>query len=152
MVTLSQRLSAHKRIGLDTAIFIYHFETHPTYLPLTTAVLNGLERGLYSGVTSTVTLMEVNVHPWRTGRADIAREYEALLVHFPNLTIADVTRDVARKAAQLRADYAIRPADALQVATAVVNGASLWVTNDKRLNRLAPEIDILLLKNFISAD
>ncbi len=149
MVTLQQRLNAHRQIGLNSVIFIYHFEAHPTYLPLTTVVFNGLEHGQFSAITATVTLMEITVHPWRIGRSDIAREYETLLTHFPHLTIADVTRDVARQAAQLRTAYAIRPADALQVATALTNGAKAWVTNDKRLKQLSPEIDIILLEDFV---
>ncbi len=150
MVDLAQYLTAYRRIGLDSAIFIYHFEAHPTYLPLTTTVLSRLERGQFSGVTSTVTLMEITVHPWRAARADSAREYETLLVHFPHLTMADVTREVARKAAQLRAEYGIHAADALQVATAIVNDAELWVTNDKRLQQLASEIEILVLADWVN--
>ena len=150
MVDLAQYLTAYRRIGLDSAIFIYHFEAHSTYLPLTTTVLSRLERGQFSGVTSTVTLMEITVHPRRAERADITREYETLLVHFPHLTMADVTREVARKAAQLRAEYGIHAADALQVATAIVNGAGLWLTNDKRLQQLASEIEILVLADWVN--
>jgi predicted nucleic acid-binding protein len=78
----------------------------------------------------------------------VAREYEALLVHFPNLTLADVTRDVARRAAQLRARYRVRPADALQAATALVHGATAFVTNDRRLVRLEPVLDVIVLEDF----
>lgn len=75
---------------------------------------------------------------------------EALLVHFPHLTLADVTRDVARRAAQLLARHRIRPADALQVATAVVHGATAFVTNDRRLMQLSPELDTIVLDEFAS--
>ena len=78
----------------------------------------------------------------------MAREYEVLLVHFPHLTLADVTRDVARRAAQLRAHYRLRPADALQVATALVHGATAFVTNNRRLRRLTPVLDIIILDDF----
>jgi len=100
-------------------------------------------------VTSVVTVMELTVRPWQLGRSAVAREYEALLVHFPNLVLADVTRDVARRAAQLRAQYNIRPADALQAATALLDGATAFVTNDRKLTRLTPELDVILLENFI---
>jgi predicted nucleic acid-binding protein len=95
--------------------------------------------------------MELTVHPWRMGRAAVAREYETLLVHFPNLTLADVTRDAARRAAQLRARYNVRPADALQVATALVHKATAFVTNDQRLARLSPELDVIALDDFVVA-
>lgn len=108
-------------------------------------LLAGVQAGQWRAVTSTVTLMELTVRPWQLGRAAVAREYEALLVHFPHLTVADVTRDVARRAAQLRAIYSLRPADALQVATALVHGATVFVTNDRSLARLSPVLDVVLL-------
>ena len=144
-----ERLARHAIIGLDTVIFIYHLETHPRYQPLTQELLAGIEVGRQTAITSTVTVMELTVRPWQVGRPAVAREYEALLVHFPHLTLADVTRDVARRAAQLRARYRLRPADALQVATALVHGATAFVTNDRRLARLSPVLDIIVLDDFV---
>ena len=140
MERLDERLAGHTRIGLDTSVFIYHFESHPRYLPVTQALLHAVQSGQWTAVTSTVTIMEVTVRPWQLNRPAVAREYEALLSHFPNLDVADVTRDVARQAAQLRASYRLRPADALQVATALVHGATAFITNDSqaaRVDRLA---------------
>ncbi|MGQ9710855.1 MAG: type II toxin-antitoxin system VapC family toxin [Anaerolineae bacterium] len=142
---LAGRLAGHPVLGLDTSVFIYHLEAHPRYLPLTMILLAGVQAGQWRAVTSTVTLMELTVRPWQLGRAAVAREYEALLVHFPHLTVADVTRDVARRAAQLRAIYSLRPADALQVATALVHEATVFVTNDRSLARLSPVLDVVLL-------
>ena len=92
--------------------------------------------------------MELIVRPWQLGQPAVAREYEALLVHFPHLALADVTRDVARRAAQLRARYRLRPAVALQVATALVHEATAFVSNDRGLARLAPLLDIIILDDF----
>jgi predicted nucleic acid-binding protein len=150
MGRLGQRLADHSIIGLDTPVFIYHVEAHPRYLPLTRQLLSGVETGRWTGVTSTITVMELTVHPWRQGRPGIARAYEALLVHFPHLILAEVTRDVARQAAQIRARYAIPPADALQVATALVHNATAFVTNDHRLKRLSSLLDIVLLDDFLN--
>ena len=63
----------------------------------------------------------------------VARQYEALLVHFSHLTIVDVTRDVARRAALLRATYNIQSPDAILITTAVIGGATAFITNDKKL-------------------
>ena len=145
MGKLTQQLSNHQLIGLDTAVFIYHLEGNPNYLPSTDELLRMVQAGQCQAVVSTVTIMELTVHPWRTGRADVARQYEMLLANFPNLMLCDVTRDVARRAAQLRARYNLRPADALHVATAVVNGVTAWITNDKKLARLAPELEVIVL-------
>jgi len=149
MGRLSERLASHAIIGLDTAIFIYHLEAHPRYLALTQELLAGVQAGQWTAITSTVTVMELTVRPWQIDRPAVAREYEALLVHFPHLILADVTRDVARRAAQLRAHYRLRPADALQVATALVHGATAFVTNDRALNRLAPALGVVVLDDLI---
>ena len=140
-----ERLAGHTVVGLDTSIFIYHLEAHPRYLPLTRELLGGVQAGRWTAITSVITLMELTVRPWQIERPAVAREYEALLIHFPNLTLVDVTREVARRAAQLRARYRLRPADALQAATALVGGATALVTNDRGLSRLAPLLDVALL-------
>ena len=150
MVGIEQRLARHQVIGLDTAVFIYHLEAHPTYLPHTQKVLQQVQGGTCTAVISTVTIMELTVHPWRQQRADIARQYEAVLAHFPHLQIKDVTRDVSRRAAQLRAYYNLNPADALQVATAVTHQATAWISNDKKLKRLTSELDVIILDDFVT--
>jgi predicted nucleic acid-binding protein len=144
-VDLRERLAAHAILGLDTPVFIYHLEAHPHYLPLTQVLLAGVQAGRWTAVTSTVTVMELTVRPWQLDRPAVAREYEALLAHFPHLTLVDVTREVARRAAQLRARHRLRPADALQAATALVAGATAFVTNDRSLARLSPALDVVLL-------
>jgi predicted nucleic acid-binding protein len=146
---LRRRLGDHSVIGLDTSIFIYHLEAHPRYQALAQVVLGDVQSGNLRAVTSTVTVMELTVPAWRGGRQAVARAYEGLLVHFPHLSIADVTRDVARRAAQLRARFGVRPADALQVATALAECATAFVTNDRRLSRLAAALDVIVLDDFV---
>jgi predicted nucleic acid-binding protein len=79
------------------------------------------------------------------GRPDVASKYETLLVHFPHLTICDIDRHIARRAAQLQAEYRLRPADALQVAACLDKGIQVYISNDRRLNRLETLIPIFLL-------
>ena len=149
MDEFSKRLAKAKVIGLDTSIFIYFLEDNDRYGPLTQITINGIEKGKWQGVTSTITLMEITVRPWQLGNELVAREYEAVLVHFPNLSIVDVDRNVARAAAQLRAKYNVSPPDALQVAASLSFGAKAFLTNDKRLSRLQELIDILVLDDFV---
>jgi predicted nucleic acid-binding protein len=149
MDEFSKRLAKAKVIGLDTSIFIYFLENNMRYGPLAQVTINGIEKGKWQGVTSTITLMEITVRPWQLGRESVAREYEAVLVHFPNLTIVDIDRTVARTAAQLRAKYNVAPPDALQVAASLSFGAKAFLTNDKRLSRLQELIDVLVLDDFL---
>jgi predicted nucleic acid-binding protein len=151
MDELSKRLARAKVIGLDTPIFIYFLENNERYGELAKITLNGIEKRKWEGVTSTITLMEITVRPWQLGREAAAREYEAVLVHFPNLSIADVDRNVARAAAQLRAKYNVTPPDALQVAASLSFGAKAFLTNDRRLSRLQELIDVLVLDDFLES-
>jgi predicted nucleic acid-binding protein len=93
-----------------------------------------------------VTLMALTVRPWQLERPEVARAYEQALDHFPNLVLVDVTRAVARRAAALRARHGFRPADALHLATALVYGATAFVTNDHSLARLEA-LDVVLLSD-----
>ncbi|MCA9954029.1 MAG: PIN domain-containing protein [Anaerolineales bacterium] len=150
MEHLRRELAKHTQIALDSSIFIYHFEANPTYLPLTEVILTTIADGSCQGILSTVSIMEVTVWPWKQNRGDVARQYELLLANFPNLTIMDVSRDVARKAAQLRALYNVRPADALLVATGLIAGATAWVSNDTQLRRLTSELEIFVLDDWLT--
>ena len=149
MDEFSKRLAKAKVIGLDTSIFIYFLEDNARYGPLAQITINGIEKGKWQGLTSTITLMEITVRPWQLGQETAAREYEAILVHFPNLSIVDIDRNVARTAAQLRAKYNVAPPDALQVAASLSFGAKAFLTNDKRLSRLQELIDVLVLDDFV---
>ncbi len=145
----SQRVAGHERIGLDTSIWIYHLEANPRYLSLTTHLLSGIESGQRSAVMSVVGLMELTVRSFQVGRSEVAQQYEALLVHFPNLSIRDIDRDIARRAAQLRGEFGVGALDALHVATAVAEGATALVTNDLGLMRLAHIVEIIALDEFL---
>jgi predicted nucleic acid-binding protein len=149
---LREKLTSPGVVGLDTSIFIYHLEANATYAPLTKIAFENMEKGKFKGVTSTITLMELTVLPWRMGHENGAREYEAVLVNFPNLSIVDVDRDVARLAAKLRADYNVSPADALQVAVGMQVGAKVFLTNDKRLTVLQTVIEILVLDDYVTME
>lgn len=149
MDEFSKRLARAKVIGLDTPIFIYFLENNARYGPLAQLTLNGIEKGKWQGITSAITLMEITVRPWQLGRESAAREYEAVLVHFPNLSVVDVDRNVARAAAQLRAKYNVSPPDALQVAASLSYGAKAFLTNDKRLSKMQDLIDVLVLDDFL---
>ena len=145
-----ERLNLYPILGLDTSIFVYHLEENPIYLSIVQGLFSGIEAGEWEAVTSTITLMEINVRPFHLEQAEVARRYEALLFNFPHLKIVNIDRDVARKAASLRAKFGVRPADALQVAACLVQGAVAFVSNDRRLERLRSEIEILILDNWTS--
>lgn len=149
MVDLERRLARHALVGLDTSIWIYHLEANERYTPLTTAILSAIQAGRPRAILSVLSIMELNVQPYRLGMRGVAAQYEAMLSNFPNVELVDVTPDVARRAAQLRAIHNLRPADSLHVATSLVSGATAWITNDRDYRRLTPDLDVIILNDFL---
>jgi predicted nucleic acid-binding protein len=147
---INERLAEYEVIGLDTSVFIYHFQEEETHLPVTRAVLRGIEAGQWQGVISTVTMMELTTHPWRLNRRDVVRRYEALLANFPNLHLVEITRDVARQAAQLRAIYNLPPTVALSMSAALLHEATAWVTQDEAARQIEPMLDVVVLEECVS--
>lgn len=141
-------LRSHDLVGLDTPIFIYHLEGTHGYSDLVAPVFDDIEAGVFRGTTSIVTLMELAIRPIQLGRPDIADEYEARLVIFPNLSIREFSRQTMRQAATLRARYQLRAPDAMQLAACLHDGATAFLTNDIRLRRVT-ELDIIILNDFL---
>jgi len=125
-----------KVVGLDTAPLIYFMEQNPKYLEMMRLFFRAFDRGDFRMVTSTVTLVEVLVHPLRQGNTLLAQEYREILLNQESLTVVELTPDIAETAAKLRASYNLRSPDSIQMATAIREGASFFLTNDARLPSL----------------
>ena len=132
-------------VGLDSAPLIYFIEENPTYLEMTDAFFEAMMRGEFNVVTSVVTLPEVLVYPLRQGNTTLAQQYRDILFDAEGLTTIQVSPDIAEVAAQLRAVHNLRTPDAIQMATAIFEGASFFVTNDARLPSL-PGLEVLVLE------
>jgi len=73
-------LRRHRRIALDTSIFIYQLEANPKYLALTDAVFSWVERSGHEAVTSTITMTELLVPSYREGDEQRVDEFYGLAV------------------------------------------------------------------------
>ncbi|MBW3571823.1 MAG: PIN domain-containing protein [Gemmatimonadetes bacterium] len=135
-------------VALDTAAFIYFIEAHPAYLPLLRPLFAAADREDLTIVTSAVTLLEVLVVPYRAGNLTLATRYEALLTRSRGVLMREIDRAQLRAAAQLRAVAGVRTPDALQLAAAVAEGCTAFVTNDRRLHAL-PGGRILQLADYV---
>ena len=135
------------RIGVDTAIFIYFIEGAPAWLPLITPLFRAADNGQFELVTSSITLLEVLVVPFRANNEALAARYEALLTSSNGVRLIDVTRDQLRRASRLRASTGMPTPDALQLSAAQEAGCSGFLTNDRRL-RAVPGLRILQLASY----
>ena len=90
-------------VGLDTVAFIYFIEEHPDYLPLLDPIFEAVDGGKLQVVTSSLTLLEVLVVPYRFGNLPLAQKYEWLLTRSRGLTLVDLDLPLLRGAAKIRA-------------------------------------------------
>ena len=134
-------------IGLDTMVFIYHFEKNQKYFPSTTSILNSIESGKVKALTSIVSLIEILTGALKLKDKGLAEQYRLTLTSFPNLQLLDLDQKIGSKAAELRANYDLKTPDAIQIATSIVSKADSFITNDERL-KIVNEIEIVLLKEF----
>ena len=136
-----------KTVGLDTAPLIYFIEENPTYLEAVRLFFEAMDRGDFAVVTSTITLLEMLVHPLRSNNRELAAEYRDILLNSRLMTM-EVSNTVAEQAARLRATHNIRTPDAIQISAALNAGASHFFTNDVRLPAI-PSIQIISLDSLI---
>jgi predicted nucleic acid-binding protein len=148
-VSLSQGFPAEReRIGLDTNVFIYFLEYHPRYGAWCASLFDRIERGQNSAVTSTVTLLELLVQPYRDQKEELAQKIFALASTYPKLEWVSVTMNIADRAAELRARYRLSTPDAIQLATAIGHNATRFYGNDRGLRRVK-EIECVLVDDLI---
>lgn len=135
-------------VALDTAAFIYFIEDHPRYAPLVAPLFADADRGGRLIVTSALTLLEVLVVPYRAGDLALAERYEAILSHSRGVRLVELDHTQLRAAAQLRAAHRVRTPDALQLATALTQRCSAFVTNNRAMPAV-PGLRVLQLSNYV---
>ena len=134
-------------VALDSVIFIYFMEQHPRYAALLRPLFTMIDAGTVGAVTSTLTLLETLVLPYRVGDRDLAAKYEAILTKGRGLTLVPIELPVIRLAAEIRGKVSTRTPDALQLATALLANCTMFLTNDRRLPAL-PGLQVLQLDAF----
>lgn len=141
-------LSAGQSLFLDTAPLIYLFEEHDQFLRPVEDLLDQAYALQVQMVTSLVTYIEILTLPTRLGDSRLAARYRDFLTNSENLSLYPINLAVADEATRLRADYGLRTPDAIQMATARVCGADVFVTNDRALNRVAG-LDVVVVSDLL---
>jgi len=137
-------------IGLDTAPLIYFVEEHPVYLPQVDSFFEAMGRGDIEVVTSTLTLLEVLVRPYRRGDRSLVAQYSEMILKTRHLSAVPVSPEIAEEAARIRAKYQTATPDSIQLATALVTGATCFLSNDDSLPEI-PGVTLIVLKRLIAS-
>ena len=94
-------------------------EGNPKYIDVVRPIFRWLEGAGGRAVTSTTTMMEVLVHPYREADENRVNDFYALFVTYPHLEWLAPTLEIADRAARLRAELGLAAADAIHAATAL---------------------------------
>jgi predicted nucleic acid-binding protein len=141
-------LDQYQCVCLDTSPFIYYMEDNPIYIQKVSEIFLEISLGSISGISSYISLLEVLVKPIQQGAHSLASLYRDLMLDSTSLRLYPLDKNVSEHAANLRARYSIRTPDAIQIATGLVNGADVFLTNDTRLKQVH-EINVVVLDEII---
>lgn len=131
-------MTDYRKAFVDTAPFIYFIEKNVNNPQYYDKVKNFFRNGYDKNkkfVTSVITMEEYFVFPYRNNNYSLIAMFQRL-VAMTDMEIVEINQEIAKKAAQIRAEYKnFKAMDALQLATACVMGCDLFLTNDKQLRQ-----------------
>lgn len=128
-------------VGLDSNIFIYHFQRHPEFGPVAKKVIKAIAKKQDQGVTSIISLLEL-----------LSLDDDDVLINslkmsylgLSNIKTLNVDQEISLEAARIRRTYRFRTSDSIQLATALIYKADKFITNDQKLKKFT-ELKIELL-------
>jgi predicted nucleic acid-binding protein len=137
---LDARIGDVERAFLDTSVCIAYHSSDELVHPLAVHLVQRIEDDAdpLVGCVSVITAAELLVRPLRSAGPELVLMH-TFLRRLPNLHIVDVDFEVAHQAANIRALTRLALADTLIIATAIMAGCGVIVTNDESWSRrLAP--------------
>lgn len=128
-------MTEFKRVFIDTAPIIYYLENNALYVEAIKGFFTKCLKENIQIVTSTITIEEYLVFPYRSGRMEFADNFKRFM-EYMNIEVVDINSNIAEQGAKIRGKYKhFKAMDALQIATAVISGCDIFFTNDKQLRQ-----------------
>lgn len=139
----------HQKLGLDSAVLIYHIESVEPYSNLTTALFDWIGSSKTNLFLSSLIWTEILAKPYKDRNSKMVLELERLLQLLPNTEWIPVGPEIAKEGARLRGVYGLRTPDAIIIASAILSKVSGLITNDKSWSKVKKEgMEIIVLENF----
>lgn len=131
-----RELENARLVHVDAGVIGHHLVADPQYLALTRELFDALRSGGAQAQASAITVYQVLAEAYRHGQDERAREIGKILTVHPGLSIVPVTPEIATQAAEVRAQLGGSTERAIQIATALIGGADLFVTEHTTLRRI----------------
>jgi predicted nucleic acid-binding protein len=147
-VSLDSFLYKYKSVYLDTSAFIYFIEDNTRYHKVCKSIFEKIEAGSIKASTSTLTLLEVLVKPYKLKRDDLVFSFYSLFSTYPNISWINLTFNISDLAAKLRAENGLKAPDAIHAASAISCGAKGFICND-RVFRKINDIDCFMIDDCV---
>ena len=130
-------LGDHDLVHLDASVLALHAAGVPRALPFTRSLFRAMEAGEVAGQTSALSLYQLLVESYRRGEDSTASRIEQLIGSIPGLRVIPLDGRIARQAAQVRAQIGGGIERSVQLATALSEGADLFLAQRSSLRRVA---------------
>ena len=128
-------MTEFKRVFVDTAPIIYYLENSSLYMDAIKKFFTKCIEENIQIVTSAITIEEYLVFPYSSGKMDFADNFKKF-IEYMNIKVVDIDSKIAEQGAKIRGQYKnFKAMDALQIATAIVSGCDMFLTNDKQLRQ-----------------
>jgi len=124
-----------RRVYLDANTIIYAVEGLPNFTNLRAGLLDPLDSGALTAVTSELTLIETITGPRKAGNSDDEAAFRRFLTPSSNLLMPPLTPPVIEKVIELRARFGFKTPDAIHLATGILAGCDVFVTADQAWSR-----------------
>ena len=119
----SKDLDGKQGVVIDTMVFIYLFEDHPTFGDICENLFNQIRGGIFSAIATPITIRNM-----------------------PNISNIEFDVEIGFMAGSLRAKYGLPLPDMFQVAAALAQPANAIITNDRDIQRVR-ETDVFILSD-----
>jgi predicted nucleic acid-binding protein len=143
-------LPATGAVYVDANTLIYRIETIQPYLTAAAPRWNALRAGTQEVITSELSLLETLVKPLQLGNTALQILFETILYNTKGFSCLPITRQILETAAQIRSASSLKTPDAIHAATALIEGCTLFVTNDVAFRRI-PGLNVAILNEIAAA-
>lgn len=140
-----------KKIFLDATPIIYFIQHNEIHFEKTAKIFSFFSEADLKIISSDIVTAESCVHAYRNNDVEVLNNFAGLM-ELLNVKILHTSEEIARKTSKIRAEYkSFETPDAFNLATAVISGCDIFLTNDKRLKKF-DEVKCVMVDEFNFGD